>query len=59
MLKLDGAVTSSDEEAARLILCADVGILPFRVEPFNDNPNATAWYRKAVAPTRTGRGPDA
>jgi glycosyltransferase involved in cell wall biosynthesis len=26
----------SDEEAARLILCADVGILPFRVEPFND-----------------------
>ena len=26
----------SDEEAARLILCADVGILPFAVEPFND-----------------------
>jgi hypothetical protein len=26
----------SDEQAARLILCADVGILPFRVEPFND-----------------------
>ncbi|MDX6689123.1 MAG: hypothetical protein QOG15_580 [Solirubrobacteraceae bacterium] len=26
----------SDNEAARLILCADVGILPFRVEPFND-----------------------
>lgn len=26
----------TDEEAARLILCADVGILPFRVEPFND-----------------------
>jgi hypothetical protein len=26
----------SDEETARLILCADVGILPFRVEPFND-----------------------
>ncbi|MEY2442077.1 MAG: hypothetical protein QOJ46_1503, partial [bacterium] len=25
-----------DDEAARLILCADVGILPFRVEPFND-----------------------
>ncbi len=25
-----------DEEAARLILCADVGILPFRIEPFND-----------------------
>ncbi len=26
----------TDDEAARLILCADVGILPFRVEPFND-----------------------
>jgi glycosyltransferase involved in cell wall biosynthesis len=26
----------TDEEAARLILCADVGIVPFRVEPFND-----------------------
>ena len=26
----------SDEEAARLILCADVGILPFAIEPFND-----------------------
>jgi glycosyltransferase involved in cell wall biosynthesis len=26
----------SDEEAARLIACADVGIVPFRVEPFND-----------------------
>jgi hypothetical protein len=26
----------SDDESARLILCADVGILPFRVEPFND-----------------------
>jgi hypothetical protein len=26
----------SDEEAARLILCADVGVLPFTVEPFND-----------------------
>jgi hypothetical protein len=25
-----------DEEAARLILLADVGIVPFRVEPFND-----------------------
>jgi hypothetical protein len=25
-----------DEHAARLILCADVGIVPFRVEPFND-----------------------
>ena len=26
----------SDEEASRLILCADVGIVPFLVEPFND-----------------------
>ncbi len=26
----------SDEAAARLILCADVGIVPFKVEPFND-----------------------
>ncbi|WP_205696131.1 hypothetical protein [Conexibacter sp. SYSU D00693] len=26
----------SDEEAARLVLCADVGIVPFKVEPFND-----------------------
>jgi hypothetical protein len=26
----------SDAEAARLILCADVGIVPFKVEPFND-----------------------
>ena len=25
-----------DEEAARMILCADVGIVPFKVEPFND-----------------------
>ncbi len=25
-----------DEAAARLILCADVGIVPFRIEPFND-----------------------
>jgi hypothetical protein len=28
--------TRTDEEAARLILCADVGIVPFKVEPFND-----------------------
>jgi hypothetical protein len=28
--------TQSDEAAARLILCADVGIVPFKVEPFND-----------------------
>jgi hypothetical protein len=26
----------SDEEAARLILTADAGIVPFKVEPFND-----------------------
>lgn len=26
----------SDEQAARLILCADVGVVPFRVEPFNE-----------------------
>ncbi len=26
----------SDEAAARLILCADVGVLPFRVDEFND-----------------------
>ncbi len=25
-----------DEQASRLILCADVGIVPFKVEPFND-----------------------
>jgi hypothetical protein len=28
--------TQDDEAAARLILCADVGIVPFKVEPFND-----------------------
>jgi len=26
----------SDAEAARLIACADVGVVPFKVEPFND-----------------------
>ncbi len=26
----------SDAEASRLIACADVGVVPFRVEPFND-----------------------
>ena len=26
----------SDAEASRLIACADVGLVPFRVEPFND-----------------------
>jgi ribosomal protein S18 acetylase RimI-like enzyme len=28
-----------------------------RVEPFNDNPNATAWYRRAVDRTETRREP--
>lgn len=32
----------TDAEAARLILCADVGIVPFKVEPFN---NAGLPYR--------------
>jgi hypothetical protein len=27
---------TDDEAAARLVLCADVGIVPFKVEPFND-----------------------
>ncbi len=27
----------SDDEAARLILCADVGIVPFKAEPFNES----------------------
>jgi hypothetical protein len=46
----------SDEEAARLILCADVGIAPFLVEPFNDAglPNRILKYarlgRRTVAP---------
>src|SRR6185295_16286367 len=36
-----------DEAAARLILCADVGIVPFRVEPFNDAalPGVQTWAR--------------
>lgn len=64
----------SDEEAARLILCADVGILPFRVEPFNDAalPYRILKYarlgRRTVTPELRGvltwehavlRGPDA
>ena len=50
----------SDEEAARLILCADVGILPFRVEPFNDAalPYRILKYarlgRRTVAPELAG-----
>jgi hypothetical protein len=41
----------SDAEAARIILCADVGILPFKVEPFND---AALPYRILKA-ARLGR----
>jgi glycosyl transferase family 1 len=50
----------SDEEAARLILCADVGIVPFKVEPFNDAglPNRILKYarlgRHTVAPELEG-----
>jgi hypothetical protein len=46
----------SDEEAARLILCADVGIVPFQIEPFNDAglPNRILKYarlgRRTVVP---------
>ena len=50
----------SDDEAARLVLCADVGILPFKVEPFNDAglPNRILKYarlgRRTVAPELAG-----
>ncbi|HEY6761033.1 MAG TPA: hypothetical protein VI318_16165 [Baekduia sp.] len=50
----------SDEEAARLILCADVGIVPFKVEPFNDAglPYRVLKYarlgRRTVAPDLAG-----
>ena len=49
-----------DEEAARLILCADVGIVPFKVEPFNDAglPYRILKYarlgRRTVAPALAG-----
>jgi hypothetical protein len=49
-----------DEAAARLILCADVGVLPFRVEPFNDAalPYRILKYarlgRRTVAPELAG-----
>lgn len=52
--------TRSDEEAARLIACADVGIVPFRVEPFNDAglPYRILKYarlgRRTVAPDLAG-----
>jgi hypothetical protein len=45
-----GAV--SDEAAARLILVSDVGIVPFRAEPFND---AALPYR-IIKYARLGRG---
>jgi hypothetical protein len=50
----------SDEEAARLILCADVGIVPFLVEPFNDAglPYRILKYarlgRRTIAPPLAG-----
>jgi hypothetical protein len=50
----------SDDEAARLILCADVGIVPFRVEPFNDAglPYRILKYarlgRRTIAPDLAG-----
>ncbi|HEV2769979.1 MAG TPA: hypothetical protein VGV40_07335 [Solirubrobacteraceae bacterium] len=50
----------SDEEAARLILCADVGIVPFKTEPFNDAglPYRILKYarlgRRTVAPDLAG-----
>ena len=49
-----------DEQAARLILCADVGIVPFKVEPFNDAalPYRILKYarvgRRTVAPDLAG-----
>ncbi len=48
------------EEAARLILCADAGILPFKVDPFNDAgiPNrilkAARLGRRTVTPMLSG-----
>jgi hypothetical protein len=50
----------SDEEAARLILCADVGIVPFERSPFNDAglPYRIIKYarlgRRTVAPDLAG-----
>ena len=50
----------SDAEAARLIACADVGVVPFRVEPFNDAglPYRILKYarlgRRTVAPPLAG-----
>lgn len=50
----------SDEEAARLIACADVGIVPFRLDPFNDAalPNRILKYarlgRRTITPELAG-----
>jgi hypothetical protein len=49
-----------DEVAARLVLCADVGIVPFKVEPFNDAglPYRILKYarvgRRTIAPDLSG-----
>lgn len=50
----------SDEEAARLILCADVGLVPFEASPFNDAglPYRILKYarlgRRTIAPPLAG-----
>ncbi|MEA2391640.1 MAG: hypothetical protein QOK31_1749 [Solirubrobacteraceae bacterium] len=50
----------SDEEAARLILCADIGLAPFEASEFNDSglPNRILKYarlgRRTVAPELEG-----
>ena len=50
----------SDEQASRLILTADVGIIPFKVEPFNDAglPNRILKYarlgRRTISPMLSG-----
>ena len=50
----------SDDDAARLVMCADVGIVPFKVEPFNDAglPNRILKYarlgRRTIAPELAG-----
>jgi glycosyltransferase involved in cell wall biosynthesis len=40
-----------DEQAARLVLCADVGIVPFKVEPFN----AAGLPNRILKAARLGR----
>ncbi len=50
----------SDEQASRLILTADVGIIPFKLEPFNDAglPNRILKYarlgRRTISPMLSG-----